>query len=82
MLVLNEFGLICKWRAVYIERCKHGSGASIRKPAVVTWQGAECLAYLDVTGSTGLFGAGEQIAQEICATIKTELGVTVSVGVS
>jgi hypothetical protein len=45
MLVLNEFGLICKWRAVYIERCKHGSGASIRKPAVVTWQGAECLAY-------------------------------------
>ena len=56
MLFLNEFGLMCKWRAVYIERCKHGSGASIRKPAVVTRQGAECLAYLDVTGSAAIAG--------------------------
>lgn len=40
----------------------------------------EC--WLDVTGSTGLFGNGEKIAQEIRGRIKYELGITVSVGVS
>lgn len=38
--------------------------------------------WLDVTGSTGLFGSGENIAQEIRNRIKAELGITVSVGVS
>lgn len=40
----------------------------------------EC--WLDVTGSTRLFGSGEQIAQEIRSRMKRELGLTVSVGVS
>lgn len=40
----------------------------------------EC--WLDVTGSTLLFGSGEQIADSIRETIKKELGLTVSVGVS
>ncbi|MDX9871623.1 MAG: DNA polymerase IV [Clostridia bacterium] len=40
----------------------------------------EC--WLDVTGSTGLFGSGEKMAQEIRERMKKELGVTVSVGVS
>ncbi len=40
----------------------------------------EC--WLDVTGSTLLFGSGEQIAERIRADIKCELGITVSVGVS
>ena len=40
----------------------------------------EC--WLDVTGSTLLFGNGEQIANQIRKTIKKELGLTVSVGVS
>lgn len=40
----------------------------------------EC--WLDVTGSTGLFGSGEQIAQLISQRMKKELGVTVSIGVS
>lgn len=39
-------------------------------------------AWLDVTGSTGLFGSGTQIAQEIRTRVKRELGITVSVGVS
>ncbi|MEA1959967.1 MAG: DNA polymerase IV [Bacillota bacterium] len=39
-------------------------------------------AWLDVTGSCQLFGDGAQIANEIRERIKTELGVTVSVGVS
>lgn len=39
-------------------------------------------AWLDVTGSTTLFGSGTQIAQEIRTRIKRELGITVSVGVS
>lgn len=39
-------------------------------------------AWLDVTGSTTLFGSGESIAQEIRRRIKTELGLTVSIGVS
>lgn len=40
----------------------------------------EC--WLDVTGSTMLFGNGEQIAERIRKEIKRELGITISVGVS
>lgn len=39
-------------------------------------------AWLDVTGSTDLFGSGPQIAHEIRSRVKRELGITVSVGVS
>ncbi len=40
----------------------------------------EC--WLDVTGSTMLFGSGEKIANEIRKAVKGETGLTVSVGVS
>jgi DNA polymerase-4 len=40
----------------------------------------EC--WLDVTGSTGLFGDGSQIAHKIRECVKKEIGLTVSVGVS
>jgi len=40
----------------------------------------EC--WLDVTGSTLLFGNGYDIAYQIKETIKSELGLTVSIGVS
>ncbi len=40
----------------------------------------EC--WLDVTGSTVLFGNGEEIAHKIKEDIKRELGITASVGVS
>lgn len=40
----------------------------------------EC--WLDVTGSHLLFGSGMEIAEKIKETVKRELGVTVSVGVS
>lgn len=40
----------------------------------------EC--WLDVTGSTMIFGSGEEIARKISADMKNELGITVSVGVS
>ena len=40
----------------------------------------EC--WLDVTGSTLLFGSGEEIANKIRTDIKRELGITISVGVS
>lgn len=40
----------------------------------------EC--WLDVTGSELLFGSGETIAHELRRRMKTELGLTVSVGVS
>lgn len=40
----------------------------------------EC--WLDVTGSTMLFGSGEEIAHKIRKDIKRELGITISVGVS
>ena len=39
-------------------------------------------AWLDVTGSTGIFGGGPQIAEEIRRRIRYELGITVSIGVS
>lgn len=38
--------------------------------------------WLDVTESVSLFGSGEKIADEIRQTIKAELGLTVSIGVS
>lgn len=38
--------------------------------------------WLDVTGSTMLFGTGEQIADNIRQTVHKEVGLTVSVGVS
>lgn len=40
----------------------------------------EC--WLDVTGSTKLFGSGEEIADKIRKTVSSELGITISVGVS
>lgn len=40
----------------------------------------EC--WLDVTGSTLLFGSGEEIANKIRNDVKRELGLTISVGVS
>lgn len=39
-------------------------------------------AWLDVTGSSLVYGSGEEIAQEIRHRIKKELGITVSIGVS
>lgn len=39
-------------------------------------------AWIDVTGSTLIYGNGEKIAQEIRRRIKEELGITVSIGVS
>lgn len=39
-------------------------------------------AWLDVTGSAGLYGNAMQIAQEISNRIKFELGITASIGVS
>ena len=38
--------------------------------------------WLDVTGSTELFGSVMEIAEEISAAVKFELGITVSIGVS
>lgn len=38
--------------------------------------------WLDVTGSTGLFGSGKTIADTLRERIKKELGITASVGVS
>ncbi|MEG3005913.1 MAG: DNA polymerase IV [Oscillospiraceae bacterium] len=40
----------------------------------------EC--WLDVTGSTGIFGDGKTIADKIREDMKAELGLTISVGVS
>ena len=40
----------------------------------------EC--WLDLTESSVLFGSGEKIAEEIRQTVKEELGVTISIGVS
>ncbi len=38
--------------------------------------------WLDVTGSTGIYGDGESIANQLRERIKFELGLTISVGVS
>ena len=71
-----------KWKAVYIEKCTYGLEASIWKPTMGTWQGAEYLAYVDMTMSCHLFGTPENTAKEIKNRIRDELGFTVNVGVS
>lgn len=38
--------------------------------------------WLDVTGSRALFGDGKQIADKLRETVRTEIGITISVGVS
>ena len=38
--------------------------------------------WLDVTASRRIFGSGEQIAEEIRQRVKSEVGITVSIGVS
>ena len=40
----------------------------------------EC--WLDISGTSGIFGSPEKVANEIRETIKFELGLTISVGVS
>ena len=40
----------------------------------------EC--FLDVSGSTDVYGSGRAIAEDIRKTVKDELGLTVSIGVS
>jgi RNA-directed DNA polymerase len=62
-----------KWRAVYIERCTHGSGASIRKPAAVMRQGAGCLAYFVILAHY----IGKPIQDEVNRII-TSLGLTMN----
>lgn len=49
-------------------------------PLVESFGMDEC--WLDVTGSTKLYGTPEEIANDIRETVKKELGITVSVGVS
>ena len=39
-------------------------------------------AWLDISGSVNLFGSGPEIAEKIRKTVKNELGLTVSIGVS
>ena len=38
--------------------------------------------WLDVTGSRALFGSGPEIAEKIRTAVKTEIGITISIGVS
>ncbi|QAT49022.1 DNA polymerase IV [Caproiciproducens sp. NJN-50] len=38
--------------------------------------------WLDVTGSRALFGSGEEIANTLRETVRSEIGITISVGVS
>ncbi len=37
---------------------------------------------MDISGTESLFGTPEQVANEICETMKFELGLAISVGVS
>ena len=65
----------------YVEYCEKANEIYGRFTDMVERAGID-ESYLDVTGSTTLFGSGEAIADKIRALIKEELGLTVSVGVS
>ena len=71
-----------KWKAVYIEKCTYGLEASTWKPTMGTWQGAEYLAYVDMTGTEKLFGPPVEAACKIKNEIRDTLGFTVNVGIS
>ena len=81
MLASQELRLICEWGAVYIERCKCGSEASIWKPATATRCGAGCLAYLDMSGTHRIYPDPVAIAHTIKDKIRDSLGFTVNVGI-
>ena len=78
---MQELKLICEWGAVYIERCKCGSEASIWKPAAATRRGAGCLAYLDLSGTHRIYPEPVALAHTIKDRIRNELGFTVNVGI-
>ena len=78
---MQELRLICEWGAVYIERCKCGSEASIWKPAAATRRGAGCLAYLDMSGTHRIFPDPIALAHTIKDRIRDEFGFTVNVGI-
>ena len=48
----------------------------------IWWSRLGLMRLIDVTGSTGLFGGGYKIAEQIRRRVKDELGITVSVGVA
>ena len=78
---MQELRLICEWGAVYIERCKCGSEASIWKPAAATRRGAGCLAYADFSGTHRIYPDPIALAHQIKDRIRNELGFTVNVGI-
>ena len=78
---MQKLRLTCEWGAVYIERCKCGSEASIWKPAAATRRGAGCLAYLDMSGTHRIYPDPIAIATTIKDKIRDELGFTVNVGI-
>lgn len=65
----------------YIEYSKRAKEIYYRYTDMVESFGLD-EAWLDVTGSTGLFGDGIEIAKKISKQIKEELDITVSIGVS
>ena len=66
---------------LYAEYCARANEIYERFTDLVEQAGID-ESYLDVTGSTMLFGNGASIADQIRALVKEELGLTVSVGVS
>lgn len=65
----------------YVKYSNHVRGIYYRYTDMVESMGIdEC--WLDVTGSTNLFGSGYDMALTIKESIKKELGITASVGVS
>ena len=78
---MQELRLIREWGAVYIERCKYGSEASIWKPAAATRRGAGCLAYADFSGTHRIYPDPIALAHTIKDKIRNELGFTVNVGI-
>jgi len=65
----------------YVEYCERANAIYGRFTDMVERAGID-ESYLDVTGSTTLFGDGAAIADAIRSAVKTELKLTVSVGVS
>lgn len=66
---------------LYGEYCRRINGIYAQYTDLVE-QASVDESYLDVTASRALFGTGEQIADELRARVKAELGLTISVGVS
>ncbi len=76
-----ELRLVAPHRSEYVKYSRRCNELYLKYTDLVDPFGID-ESFLDVTGTTHLFGTGEQIADELRRRMRDEVGLTISVGVS